>query len=51
VLVFDVLFPGPGSYRFVIAVDGEELGSVPVTASQLLAAPPPAAGVDPHSSS
>lgn len=49
VLVFDVLFPGPGSYRFVIAVDGDELGSVPVTVSQLLSAPPPAAGVDPRS--
>ena len=51
VLVFDVLFPGPGSYRFVITVDGDELGSVPVTVSQLLAAPPPAAGVDPRSTS
>lgn len=40
VLVFDVLFPAAGSYRFVIAVDGEELGSVPVTVGQLLSAPP-----------
>jgi hypothetical protein len=50
VLVLDVVFPHPGSYRFVIAVDDNEVGSVPVTVSQLLSAPPPAAGVDPRPS-
>ena len=43
ILVFDVPFPHAGPYRFVIAIDGEQQTSVPVTVSQV---PSPAPGQD-----
>src|SRR6266513_2346282 len=39
ILVFDVPFPHPGPYRFVITIDGETQASVPVTVSQVPQAP------------
>src|SRR2546425_5280283 len=35
ILVFDVPFPHPGLYRFLITIDGEEKASVPITVSQV----------------
>jgi hypothetical protein len=40
ILVFDVPFPHPGTYRFAITIDGEEKAAVPVTVSQLPASAP-----------
>jgi hypothetical protein len=40
ILVFDVPFPHPGTYRFEITIDGEEKAAVPVTVSQLPASAP-----------
>lgn len=39
ILVFDVPFPHPGTYRFEITVDGTLQASVPVTVAQLSAPP------------
>ena len=35
ILVFDVPFPHPGGYRFLITVDGDEKASVPITVTQV----------------
>jgi len=40
ILVFDVPFPHPGTYRFEITLDGERAAQVPITVTQM---PPPAA--------
>ena len=39
ILVFDVPFPHPGTYRFAIAVDGTPSAAVPITVSQMPASP------------
>ncbi len=44
ILVFDVPFPHPGTYRFEITLDGEAAAQVPITVSQM---PPPAPASDP----
>ena len=44
ILVFDVPFPHPGPYRFVITIDGETQASVPVTVSQVPPSQAPGAG-------
>ena len=41
ILVFDVPFPHPGTYRFEIAVDGAAAAAVPITVSQMPAPPAP----------
>lgn len=40
ILVFDVPFPHPGAYRFLIIVDGTEAAEVPITVSQMPSANP-----------
>ncbi|HEX4632286.1 MAG TPA: hypothetical protein VH163_00535 [Gemmatimonadales bacterium] len=45
ILVFDVPFPHPGTYRFAISVDGAPAASVPITVSQMPA--PQGGGVNP----
>ena len=40
VLVFDIPLPQAGTYAFEIVLDGGEIVRVPVTASQIEAAPP-----------
>jgi hypothetical protein len=35
ILVFDVPFPHPGVYKFVITIDGEGAAQVPITVSQM----------------
>jgi len=44
ILVFDVPFPHPGTYRFAISVDGAPAASVPITVSQM---PAPPGGANP----
>ena len=39
ILVFDVPFPHPGTYRFAISVDSAPAASVPITVSQMPAPP------------
>jgi hypothetical protein len=45
ILVFDVPFPHPGTYRFAISVDDAPAASVPITVSQMPV--PPGGGGNP----
>ncbi|HTR19686.1 MAG TPA: hypothetical protein VMH88_02435 [Gemmatimonadales bacterium] len=49
ILVFDVPFPHPGTYRFEITLDGEPAALVPITVSQM--PPPPQPSADPGAAS